>query len=722
MTTDVGARREDLLDTAPLGVAQAELWRSPVVDLPVRVMRLSGELDVPALQRALVRVVQRHEGLRVVVRTEAGGPVQHLAGGGDCCALALAEATPPADPVRLAVSMVGTADRLAAGQSITAALVRSGGQEHVLALGIHPTAVDEWSWQVLIRDLAQSYTEEWSHGPAPAEPASYGALEAARWQARRQDSGAWDDHARYWRTRLADSPPRLAFPATGEARGHGEHLVRWLPPAEATAMAELGGRLGVPQWILMLLPYACVVGSVLRTDDLTVGVPAAGLRTVRQLVDSVGRLNGMLPVPFSGLARMGFAQAAIELKRTAQEDYAHQELPFALAMDAEGRRTPVTYSLRYTESDPPPWFGAARTELVRLDDPPAPFDLRLAVGVQADTVRLCWSHDPGGISKPLVSALADAYEALVAAVVQAPDTPLGSLGAAPLLPADRAAGRPPGRRRRDALVRIVPVRTRRGGPTLVMAPPIGGGAMSYAPLAKALDDQISLVSFELTNSREAGVPQMAGEALAALGELGSAPGTVFGGWSAGGVIAHEMARQAAASSRELAPVVLLDAEPHLGPAPDRADLLTQFAAELGLQPQWSDADLAEADEMLLLRRLFQELRAGGVRQSVPFRLLESRYRLFCRNFRAYAEHRPVYHAGAVHLLAASHGRAAPLWRPVADRLYIHLFGGDHYSIMRPPTVTHVAGVIADITLDHWRRTGPSGRPTTPCRIGQGVAG
>src|SRR5258708_36709492 len=72
------ARRNHL----PLSFAQQRLWfldqlepGSPFYNMP-RVVRMRGKLDIPALHRALNKIVERHESLRTSFALEGNEPVQ----------------------------------------------------------------------------------------------------------------------------------------------------------------------------------------------------------------------------------------------------------------------------------------------------------------------------------------------------------------------------------------------------------------------------------------------------------------------------------------------------------------------------------------------------------------------------------------------------------------------------------------------------------------------
>ncbi|MDJ0113121.1 condensation domain-containing protein, partial [Rhodococcus erythropolis] len=71
-------------DNIPLSFAQQRMWfvnqldtSSPAYNIPL-VVRLSGELDKPALRSAMSDVIARHESLRTMFPVHGDGPVQHI--------------------------------------------------------------------------------------------------------------------------------------------------------------------------------------------------------------------------------------------------------------------------------------------------------------------------------------------------------------------------------------------------------------------------------------------------------------------------------------------------------------------------------------------------------------------------------------------------------------------------------------------------------------------
>ena len=139
-------------------------------------VRLTGALDVAALEAALGDLVARHESLRTVFPDTLGVPRQQI--------LDASAARP-----RLAVTAVseaslpdgagggGAAGLRSCGRACRCGRIcsRSGASEHVLLLLLHHIAGDGWSLAPLARDLARAYAAR-RDGQAPDAAGAAGAI------------------------------------------------------------------------------------------------------------------------------------------------------------------------------------------------------------------------------------------------------------------------------------------------------------------------------------------------------------------------------------------------------------------------------------------------------------------------------------------------------------------------------------------------------------------
>jgi amino acid adenylation domain-containing protein len=273
----------------------------------------------------------------------------------------------------------------------------------------------------------------------------------------------------------------------------------------------------------------------------------------------------------------------------------------------------------------------------------------------------------------------------------------------------------------DATGDASPLVTLRGtgaGAPVFLVHPIGGNVLCYAGLCDELGSDRPVHGLVARGLSGDEVPRdrieaMAASYLAALPKAATDRPFLLAGWSMGGAVALEMARQFLRSTGRPLPVVMLDSYPaqptaHLhratGGEQDEAALLADFSADwggnLGLDLSLSADDLAEIGVRSGLERLLARAKAAGVLS------LDDDMVLLDRLFRTYAAHavaldhyRPAGpYPGPVTLLAARSGRLGDAvdhgWsHHVTGPLSVVEVPGDHYSILREPQLPHTAAAF-----------------------------
>ncbi|HEY0604627.1 MAG TPA: condensation domain-containing protein, partial [Herpetosiphonaceae bacterium] len=163
-------RRAEESTDLPLSFAQQRLWflqqldpQSTVYHTPIRV-RLSGALDVDALQCSLNTIIQRHEALRTTFPLHGEQPVQAIVPEvtlllplDDLSALTPAERTQAID--RLTHTETQRPFDLTIAPLLRARVLRVAADEHLLLLTLHHIITDGWSMGVLLRELAALYAD-----------------------------------------------------------------------------------------------------------------------------------------------------------------------------------------------------------------------------------------------------------------------------------------------------------------------------------------------------------------------------------------------------------------------------------------------------------------------------------------------------------------------------------------------------------------------------------
>lgn len=248
------------------------------------------------------------------------------------------------------------------------------------------------------------------------------------------------------------------------------------------------------------------------------------------------------------------------------------------------------------------------------------------------------------------------------------------------------------------------------GDPLVLVHPIGGGVFCYAELSRRLPPGRAVWALAADGLLDGAGPEPTLAELARhyrelLAVEGLRTPAAVAGWSFGGVVAHEMARQwSAGTDRPAPPVVLIDSAPwpEGAGAWTPAETLRAFVEDL---LGWSGAEghpaltpatweLPAADA---LASAMSQLRLNGQDLGLSAADLHVKYRVFARATRVMRAHRPARHTGPVTMIRAADSPARPEpWAALSDGPDpdVVTVPGDHFGVLRDPVVRRVAEVVA----------------------------
>jgi amino acid adenylation domain-containing protein len=231
---------------------------------------------------------------------------------------------------------------------------------------------------------------------------------------------------------------------------------------------------------------------------------------------------------------------------------------------------------------------------------------------------------------------------------------------------------------------LVPLQPRGGRPPLFLVHPVGGNVLCYARLMREGGLEGPIFGIQTPASGDLPSPwtveTMAAFYLDALRHVQPAGPYLLAGWSLGGVVAFEMARQLEARGEQAALVAMIDVAPpgfwrrEAGPG----TVLDRFAQDLqGL----GAPDLPASVEGLTPD--FRELHAT-----------------FVANHQALASYDPQPYGGRLTLILAEATAAAQdgfaAWNGLArGGAEVHVLPGDHYSLLRAPGAPALSELLED---------------------------
>ena len=272
---------------------------------------------------------------------------------------------------------------------------------------------------------------------------------------------------------------------------------------------------------------------------------------------------------------------------------------------------------------------------------------------------------------------------------------------------------------------LVPIQPGGQNPPLFIVHSADGDLRSYAALGASLAPDQPLYGLRSRSTNPDLAPHgeleaMAAEYAGAIRAFRPAGPYFIGGWSSGGVIAFEIAKQLRQQGQDVASVVLIDA-PVLAGAPadeksSRARAVKQFIEELGLmetlRPSWDE--IGALPPTAQLNRLWSEAaKAGVIAHELPFTDFRRRFESFKTSLEIALNYSGGPYQGRVALFKsgkfsengnsgeAQGGSAGPDsargWgRLAAGGVEVHETPGDHFSMLQEPHVKALALGLRDL--------------------------
>jgi non-ribosomal peptide synthetase component F len=289
--------------------------------------RIAGTVDVETLQGALDDVVVRHEILRSTVVRDAAPPYQRVH---PPCPVPLEVRDLPteAGPARnlraehLLAEVESTDVSVRQLPLLRAVLGRLDERDSVLVLVMHHSAIDGWSIELIMRDLAAFYTAR-QDGAAPALPDIPQFREYAAWQ---QTLPVAVESRAYWRERLHGAqvltvPTDRPVPAQRTLTYSAHNYV--MDAAAIAPVLKFARATRSTPFMVLLSAFYVLVNEITGMTDLTAYALTNG-RNEGRFQDNVGLFLNFLPLRTDVGGCTSFREIVLRARASCLEAYSHE--------------------------------------------------------------------------------------------------------------------------------------------------------------------------------------------------------------------------------------------------------------------------------------------------------------------------------------------------------------------------------------------------------------
>lgn len=428
---------------APLlpSFTQQRLWflqqwepDNPAYHIPLA-LRLTGSLDVAALEEALQTIVLRHQSLHLIYDTVDDEPVL----------------VPHPDP-RLRVKLVhmqGDAQawqqlmyetsrrpfNLATDLPIRVTLFQESPTDHILLIVMHHIASDAWSLGILLHELSLCYAAAGQQTAVslPHLPLQY--ADYAYWQQQQDD--AFAQQTTYWQQQLQEAPTILNlptdYPRPAVKSTNGAIIPFKLPPELAQAVEQTAQQMGLTPFMITLAAYHLLLHRYTNQEDILVGVPIAG----RNRPEVEGLIGVFINTLVMRLDLSGDPTARNLLQRVRQvalNAYANQDLPFEKLVDLLQPERQLSHSVLFqamfnfhNAPEKPLTLPGIKTAPLLIDNGTAKFDLNMALFVEDGVLQGMVTYNKDLFAPETIHRLIGHYQTLLNSLVDHLDQPISTL-------------------------------------------------------------------------------------------------------------------------------------------------------------------------------------------------------------------------------------------------------------------------------------------------------
>ncbi|SFN56516.1 non-ribosomal peptide synthetase [Xenorhabdus japonica] len=341
----------------PLSWTQQRLWFLAQLDPAAQTayhmsvgLNLQGKLNLNALQKALDRIVARHEILRTTIMT-VEDEAQQIISDTDCGFLLIQEDFSQLSSLELSSSEPSSSElseQQAAIEKVAyleanhpfdfvngplarGRLLKLAEEQHILLLTQHHIISDGWSVSIFMQELSTLYRAFSQGQPDPMPALTIQYADYVLWQKNWLQGEVLEKQVNFWRNTLQDAPTLLELP-TDRPRPAKQSYIGGrvniaLSPTLQAGLKDLSQRHGTTLFMTLLAGWATLLSRISGQDDIVIGTPIAN-RQQPELAPLIGFFANTLALRVQLHDNPSVSELLAQVKKQAINAFAHQNMPF----------------------------------------------------------------------------------------------------------------------------------------------------------------------------------------------------------------------------------------------------------------------------------------------------------------------------------------------------------------------------------------------------------
>ncbi|NET03598.1 MAG: non-ribosomal peptide synthetase [Symploca sp. SIO2B6] len=434
------SRKENL----PLSFAQQRLWNldqlepgSSVYNLPVA-FRLTGLLNLAALEKSLNAIVERHEILRTIFKAVEGQPFQVISPEIPSILSVVDLRDLSQSQLEIHAKQLITKEALqpfdlAQGPLWRVKLLRLAEEEHVLLLVMHHIISDGWSFKVFFRELTAFYEAFCADKPSSLSNLPIQYADFAHWQQQWLSGEVLASELEYWQQQLGGNLEALQLPidkaraSLKTYQGARQFLVVNQKLTEALKL--LSRQQGVSLFMTLTAAFKTLLHRYTGQEDIILCSPVA-CRDRLETEELIGYFNNIVLLRTDLSGDPSFPELLTRVRKVASGAYDHQDVPFQKVVELPNLvSTPLSRAmlvLQNTSTEPPELQGITVSSF-DVGNGTANFDLSVSFEEQGGELRGVLDYKTDLFNTSTIEQIVRNFQALLETIVVNPEQKLSEL-------------------------------------------------------------------------------------------------------------------------------------------------------------------------------------------------------------------------------------------------------------------------------------------------------
>lgn len=342
----------------PVSPNQMQVWyleqinaKTTMHNLPASI-RIKSGLNVPALEKTLHTLIERHASFRTAINVEASAPVQKI------LSIDRPEFKPSLEVIRvkeedLTKHMnidVQTPFDLSKPPFIKAKLFQLADNDYVFFFVVHHMIWDGWSFDIFFEELDTIYSAyNRNQKPQFKKNPVVNVLDYSQWLHNLINDKILDNELNYWEEKLKGPLPILALPQDYkrplEISHVGSTINFEIPQEKAQVLREFARINEQSLFNIFLTALKITLAKYSGIDDIIVGLPVRA-RNQPEIMQTIGYFVNTVALRTEISLNLSFEENLKKVTQTCLEAFEHQLAPFQLVLNKlnytrDAGRTPI---------------------------------------------------------------------------------------------------------------------------------------------------------------------------------------------------------------------------------------------------------------------------------------------------------------------------------------------------------------------------------------------